>query len=1144
MELVATTSSAVSPPAPRRGRREKPWPPGKQKKLLRLYVCTQSERLPLVRILERLKDGSFDPRQRNSHKHLKNLLPDRRIDDWRPRDLSTMLIRVRFLRSVRAERRIRNRKVRRRIETRPQGFFPHDTTEAPGTRMSLDQQPPVEQQPVFFAHSPSTASPVTVKQSESPGSTPQAISSGSAGTADPGLGSLEHLVRNLQPGAVLVLGILKGRKRERLGRQHGPQQMTREEFLSMLQEKPRKGGKSNNAPAMGLFKSKYTTANPTTEDLNAALVRMCCAAAVGQGPPGCVHDRLSKAIDAQKNDGPNFRHFTVTEEEANMVDKYGNSLLHVAARWGARVSILLMILKRTDDIQMVNHRGETFLHVFDPPDNPRMRPISFLNLIRTLRSRGFDFCHRDVDKHTFLHHLVARREFPIETLYHVFREVGHGAARFLVANKSANGERLWHSIRKNLEKSAPKLHRIFGDEVEFIRRYLPEFSEGRAPSTADTSTIGSDGTLSIHPTEVAPRINFTLDPNESNAQNVRRSPVMKLLRRAASGRGLSDVELTSKLESIFEVATKQTDFDMQAYLGKRDTEGNTALHYASEFGLVPAVQFLCAKGASVNVFNNCGNTPLQLVKFAIQRTDVRSDIHMEARYLRCAVLLLEQGAFDQSKLVSERSVIFPYDVFDGSERSISNLVRQGVASPPPRPALADVVVETLSCSPSSIFAHSSTFAGCCSIGGNCNFPTACAKGTPTNRLGGTWECEPRRTCYTMTVYGSYPSATDSWVVQGCANAWSASTVYRSLPLSMTMTTASPVDSATGTATGAASTAGGAGAPAESSTGGDTSGEPEHSQSLAWIAGVVIGCLAVAGLFAGFSPTSLGSFINMLVLLPLLASLASGAAIVPRQSATQVVRLNSIENVAVRSNGQILATNMNAATLYAIDPVAKTSTTALTVTGASGLSGIGEYAPDVFAVIGGKGIYKVDFTSTPPKSSLIKTISEANNLNGLAVFDNSSVLVADAGKGAVYKLDVNTGAYAVVLQDATMAPSGGIPFGIDGIKYRDGVVWYTNIFKNSFHKVAVDPATAKPAGAYTTLWTNLMGDDLCFGPNGKIYVATNSKNSLVEVDPAVGKPTSVGSVTGSTSCAFGRTAKDANVAYVGAGQGVFAVTVKV
>jgi len=418
--------------------------------------------------------------------------------------------------------------------------------------------------------------------------------------------------------------------------------MTRDEFLTMLQEKPRRPAKANGAGAMGnLFKPKYSTVNPTTEDLNAALVRMCCAASVGRGPPGCVHERLSKAIDAQKTDGHDFTHFRVTEEEANMVDKYGNSLLHVAARWGARVSVLLMILKRTDDVQLVNHRGETFLHVFDPPESPRMRPVSFLNLIRTLRSRGFDFCHKDVDKHTFLHHLVAKKDFPVETLYYVFREVGHGAARFLVANKSANGERLWHSVRRNLEKTAPKLHRIFGDEVEFIRRYLPEFSsEGKAPSTADTSTIGSDSLISIHPTEI-PNLGLAMDPNESNAQNVRRTPVMKVLRRAAAGRtGLSDAELTAKLETIFESASKATDFEMQSYLGKRDTEGNTALHYASEFGLVPAVQLLCAKGASVNVFNNCGNTPLQLVKYAIQRTDVRSDIHMEARYLRCAVLLL------------------------------------------------------------------------------------------------------------------------------------------------------------------------------------------------------------------------------------------------------------------------------------------------------------------------------------------------------------------------------------------------------------------------------------------------------------------------------------------------------------------------
>lgn len=291
-----------------------------------------------------------------------------------------------------------------------------------------------------------------------------------------------------------------------------------------------------------------------------------------------------------------------------------------------------------------------------------------------------------------------------------------------------------------------------------------------------------------------------------------------------------------------------------------------------------------------------------------------------------------------------------------------------------------------------------------------------------------------------------------------------------------------------------------------------------------------------------------SNLTTLTSLPLLLALSATASpLSPRQAAgTQVVRLTSIENLAVRSTGAILATNMNTPNLYTIDPVAKTSTTALTVTGASGLSGIGEFAPDLFAVIGGKSIYKLDFTITPPKSTLIKTISTANNLNGLAVFNNDTLLVADAGKGNVYRLTISTGESSVVLEDRSMAPSGGIPFGIDGIKYRNGTVWYTNIFTNSFYRVAVDPVTAKATGPYTALWTNLMGDDLCFGPNGKIYVATNGRNSLVEVDPVAAKPvaTSVGTVSGSTSCAFGRTERDGNVAYVGGGQGVYAVTVKV
>jgi streptogramin lyase len=273
-------------------------------------------------------------------------------------------------------------------------------------------------------------------------------------------------------------------------------------------------------------------------------------------------------------------------------------------------------------------------------------------------------------------------------------------------------------------------------------------------------------------------------------------------------------------------------------------------------------------------------------------------------------------------------------------------------------------------------------------------------------------------------------------------------------------------------------------------------------------------------------------------LPLALTALAGTVDRRQTAATQVVNLRSVENLAVRPNGKILATNMNAATLYAVDPVAKTSSTALTVTGARGLSGIGEYSPDKYAIIGGNSIYSVDFTGTAPKATLVKAVAGAGTLNGLAVLNNETVLVADAGKGAVYSFNMATGDSVVTIQDQTMVGPG---FGIDGIRVFKGELFYTNIVKNSFHRVKID-AAGKATGTIQTLWTNLMGDDLCVGPNDKLYVSTNGRNSVVEVDPAVGKANPVATVQGSTSCGFGRTDSDKNVMYVGGSAGIFAVTV--
>ncbi|KAH6839565.1 hypothetical protein B0I37DRAFT_237039 [Chaetomium sp. MPI-CAGE-AT-0009] len=169
--------------------------------------------------------------------------------------------------------------------------------------------------------------------------------------------------------------------------------------------------------------------------------------------------------------------------------------------------------------------------------------------------------------------------------------------------------------------------------------------------------------------------------------------------------------------------------------------------------------------------------------------------------------------------------------------------------------------ETLSCDTSSIFALSGTFAGCCSIGGNCNFPTACTKGTPTNRRGGRWSCGQDRACYTMTVYDAYPRATESWLVHNCAKSWSASTIYRAVPRWMTSATTPPPSAGAGTAGseptagtddggGPTATPGGPPAASTSDGGAEPLREGEPAPNKAWIAGAVIGgVVGAAGLGA-------------------------------------------------------------------------------------------------------------------------------------------------------------------------------------------------------------------------------------------------------------------------------------------------------
>jgi hypothetical protein len=445
-------------------------------------------------------------------------------------------------------------------------------------------------------------------------------------------------------------------------------QMTSDAFLShLMPTNPMSAPPRRGNP----FRRKYSGGNLTVPQLTDAVLEMCCNRTRKDNVTDCVHRRLAAAISAQPHDGTAFKSFSVTEEEANAVDKFGNILIHIAARWGARVSILLEILDQTDNITKVNIRGETFLHVLNPPSDPPFKSQSFVHLTRRLMSRGFDFCQRDVEKRNFLHHLVLKDAFGLDALYAFFGEVSLSSARFLVAKRAHSGQRLWHCLRQKLDemerkqtgKRSATLSTIFGDEREFIRRYLPEFydpAKGKsfASSNAD-EPIGCPGIT--YPRALQACGNRPRCMHSAG----RRTPLMRFL-----------LEIGNSSQGVPE----HFELTMEKLVGKgetlycRDHEGNTALHYAAEFGILPAVKYLCRANASINSMNNCGNTPLRLVKYAIQRTDVRSDVHVEVQYLRCAIALLELGAVDKMLLTPESLNSGWDEVWDGSQAFMQPLV--------------------------------------------------------------------------------------------------------------------------------------------------------------------------------------------------------------------------------------------------------------------------------------------------------------------------------------------------------------------------------------------------------------------------------------------------------------------------------------
>ncbi|KAI4178627.1 MAG: hypothetical protein LQ346_007379 [Caloplaca aetnensis] len=271
----------------------------------------------------------------------------------------------------------------------------------------------------------------------------------------------------------------------------------------------------------------------------------------------------------------------------------------------------------------------------------------------------------------------------------------------------------------------------------------------------------------------------------------------------------------------------------------------------------------------------------------------------------------------------------------------------------------------------------------------------------------------------------------------------------------------------------------------------------------------------------------------------------------------------VENIALRRNDQILVTLLAPSPdLYQVDPLSIHPPILIhTFAGYTGVLGIVEVDPDVFYVVvgnfsfetadftpGASSVFEVDIRPFNPwkkAPAAIRKVADfpaSTFLNGATLLsrERGEILVADSGAGAVWKLNVRTGATTkIIADDPLLKPKlGSKPTsGINGVHIRNGVLYFTNSDFATLNQIPLN-ADGSAAGPASTIASGVAGDDFALDAKGKAYVALNGANEVAKVDVPSGKVTVLAgspqdqvTIAGPASAAFGRTLLDKKSLYI-------------
>ena len=268
-----------------------------------------------------------------------------------------------------------------------------------------------------------------------------------------------------------------------------------------------------------------------------------------------------------------------------------------------------------------------------------------------------------------------------------------------------------------------------------------------------------------------------------------------------------------------------------------------------------------------------------------------------------------------------------------------------------------------------------------------------------------------------------------------------------------------------------------------------------------------------------------------------------------------------ENITIRPNGTLLATRLDIPEVWAIDPSTSTGKSVLRLPPSSAptnaLTGICEVTPDVFAIgsiiydlPGGTGpkagscaVWLADLTGEDVKLKKIIDTPEIAMINGMATWDSKTLLITDCLNGKIYKLDVETGAHSIALEDETMTlpPDAPVPFAINGLKVHrtasQAYVYYTTTTRASVYRLPVT-ADLQPSGPVETLAQGTIADDIAVANDGTVYVCTNITNTVIRIPASGGEFVKIAGeekgmeLAGSTACVLSADEKTLYVSTAG------------